>query len=250
MGEEFFIVAKDLSEKYVSRLPSEDSGVSSRQISPAVVGEFLGKELVGKRYEPPFDYFKNELHKHKTHAFKVYAADFVTMDEGTGIVHIAPAFGADDLALAQKEKIPLIHHVTDEGKFIATVTDFAHLPVKPKGNPKETDEKIAAYLKAKNLLFAEEKIKHSYPHCWRCDTPLLNWAANSWFVNVQNIKNKLITENNKVAWVPEHVGTGRFNNGLAERARLGDIAQPLLGRTAPRVAPQQNEGDKGRRFGR
>ncbi len=100
----------------------------------------------------------------------------------------APAFGADDLALAQKEKIPLIHHVTDEGKFIATVTDFAGLLVKPKGNPKETDAKVIEVLKARGVLFAEEKIKHSYPHCWRCDTPLLNWASNSWFVKVSALK--------------------------------------------------------------
>ncbi|MDE1925285.1 MAG: class I tRNA ligase family protein, partial [Patescibacteria group bacterium] len=217
IGEAYFIVAKDLLEKLASRSPSVAGsvGVHVQQVSPLeIVGEFFGKELVGKRYEPPFSYFKNELHKHKTHAFKVYAADFVTIDEGTGIVHIAPAFGADDLALAQKEKIPLIHHVTDEGKFVAAVADFAHLPVKPKGNPKETDQKIAAHLREKGLLFAEEKIKHSYPHCWRCDTPLLNWAANSWFVNVQKIKHKLVAENAKVRWVPEHVGKGRFNNGL------------------------------------
>jgi isoleucyl-tRNA synthetase len=179
-----------------------------------IVAEMKGKDLVGKKYEPPFDYFKNELHKHKTHAFKVYAAGYVTEESGTGIVHLAPAFGAEDLELAQKEKIPLIHHVTDEGKFIATVKDFAGLMVKPKGNPRETDEKIAAFLAEKGLLFAQEKIKHSYPHCWRCDTPLLNWAANSWFVKVASLKGKLVKENAKVNWVPAHVGTGRFNNLL------------------------------------
>ena len=116
--------------------------------------------------------------------------------------------------MAQKEKIPLIHHVTDEGKFIATVSDFAGLLVKPKGNPRETDAKVIEALKARGLLFAEEKIKHSYPHCWRCDMPLLNWASNSWFVKVSALKNKLLSENKKVSWVPSHVGTGRFNNLL------------------------------------
>jgi isoleucyl-tRNA synthetase len=197
VGEEFFIVGKERNT-----------------LEGEVVGEFLGKTLVGKKYEPPFEYFKNELHKHKTHAFKVYAAPYVTMDSGTGIVHLAPAFGAEDLELAQKNKIPLIHHITDEGKFIATVKDFAGLMAKPKGNPRETDEKIAAFLDTKGTLFAQEKIKHSYPHCWRCDTPLLNWAANSWFVKVASLKNKLIKENKKVNWVPSHVGTGRFNNLL------------------------------------
>ncbi len=184
------------------------------KVGGEVIRKFAGKELVGKKYLPPFDYFVEELHKHKMHAWKVYAADFVTMEEGTGIVHIAPAFGADDLALSQKNKIPLIRHVTDEGKFTEVVKDFAHLPVKPKGNPRETDEKIAIWLEQKGLLFKKEKIMHSYPHCWRCDTPLLNWAADSWFVKVSSLKPKLLKENAKVSWVPEHIGRGRFENGL------------------------------------
>lgn len=213
----YVIASAEYFSKKSSGLLSESSEDSagqtfSQNIQPAQV--FRGKDLIGKKYEPPFEYFKNELHKHKTHAFKVYAAPYVTMDSGTGIVHLAPAFGAEDLELAQKEKVPLIHHVTDEGKFIATVKDFAGLLAKPKGNPRETDEKIAAWLEEKGLLFKQEKIKHSYPHCWRCDTPLLNWAANSWFVKVASLKNKLITENKKVQWVPGHVGTGRFNNLL------------------------------------
>ncbi len=199
-GGDFFIVAKERMAAVF-----EDA---------EIVEEMAGKELVGRKYVPPFDYFKEELHKHKTHAWKVYAAPFVTMDSGTGIVHLAPAFGADDLALAQKEKIPLIHHVTEEGKFVATVRDFAGLSVKPKGNPRETDEKVAAKLAERGLLFKQEKIKHSYPHCWRCDTPLLNWAATSWFVKVSALKSKLLAENKKVGWTPDHVGQGRFNNGL------------------------------------
>ena len=179
-----------------------------------IEGEILGKDLVGKSYEPPFPYFKDLVHKHKTHAWKVYAADYVTLQDGTGIVHLAPAYGAEDLELAQKEKIPLIHHVTDDGRFISTVKDFEHLPVKPKGRHMETDAKIVAYLDAKKLLFKQEKITHSYPHCWRCDTPLLNWAATSWFVNVQDLKQDLLEENGKVRWVPEHVGRGRFHNLL------------------------------------
>ena len=214
VGEEKFIVAKELLENVLSKKSSGSLQTFSQEVSPEVLTEFLGKELVGKRYEPPFDYFKNELHKHKTHAFKVYAAPYVTMDSGTGLVHLAPAFGAEDLELAQKEKIPLIHHITDEGKFIATVKDFAGLMAKPKGNPRETDQKIAQWLAEKNLLYSQEILRHSYPHCWRCDTPLLNWAANSWFVKVSAIKQKLIDENKKVQWVPSHVGTGRFNNLL------------------------------------
>ncbi|MSR70561.1 hypothetical protein EXS62_00770 [Candidatus Kaiserbacteria bacterium] len=176
------------------------------KVEGEVVQRYKGTELVGKKYQAPFDYYPGER--------KVWAAEFVTAEDGTGIVHIAPAFGADDLALAQKHKISLIRHVTQEGKFAPEVKDFAGLPVKPKGNPRETDEKIAAWLQEKGLLFKQEKIKHSYPHCWRCDTPLLNWAANSWFVKVSDIKSKLLRENARVRWVPEHVGKGRFNNGL------------------------------------
>lgn len=190
--------------------------IAAKALAPdgQIVEEFEGKKLVGKKYRPPFNYFESELHKHKTHAWRIYAADFVTMDSGTGIVHIAPAFGADDLALAQANKIPLVHHVTGEGKFVATVADFAGLAVKPKGNPRETDEKVAAKLEEKGLLFTKENISHSYPHCWRCDTPLLNWAANSWFVKVSALKQKLLAQNAAVGWTPTHVGEGRFNNGL------------------------------------
>jgi isoleucyl-tRNA synthetase len=199
VGSEFVVLAKDLL---------------APDLVKDIVGEIKGKDLVGKRYTPPFDYFKESLHKHKTHAWKVYAAPYVTLEDGTGIVHLAPAYGAEDLELAQKEKIPLVHHVTDEGRFVAAVADFAGLMVKPKGNPKETDAKIVEFLKQKGLLFKEETIKHSYPHCWRCDTPLLNWAANSWFVKVESLKKKLLAENARVSWVPEHVGKGRFRNGL------------------------------------
>jgi isoleucyl-tRNA synthetase len=217
VGNEYVIASAEyFSKKSSGLLSAPQPGAAGQTFSQNTqpLQKFLGKELVGKKYEPPFGYFKDQLHKHKTHAFKVYAAPYVTLTDGTGIVHLAPAYGAEDLELAQKEKIPLIHHVTDEGKFVATVTDFAGFPVKPKGRHLETDAKIIENLKARRLLFAEEKIKHSYPHCWRCDTPLLNWASHSWFVNVQKIKNKLVAQNAKVAWVPAHVGTGRFNNGL------------------------------------
>ncbi len=198
----FVVVAKDLAAKVLG----DDL---------KIYGEIAGKDLVGKYYTPPFNYFVDQIHKHKTHAWRVYAAPYVTLTDGTGIVHLAPAYGEEDLQLAQKEKIPLIHHVTDEGKFVATVSDFAGLPVKPKGRHMETDTKIVEHLRAKGLLFKEEKINHSYPHCWRCDTPLLNWAANSWFVKVSAIKSKLLAQNKKVQWVPPHVGEGRFQNGLA-----------------------------------
>ncbi|MEI6864076.1 MAG: class I tRNA ligase family protein [Candidatus Adlerbacteria bacterium] len=199
--EGFVVVAKELMTKVLG----EDA---------KIFAEILGKDLVGKRYKPPFSYFEHTLHKHKSHAYKIYAAPYVTLEDGTGIVHLAPAYGAEDLIFAQKEKIPLIQHVTDEGKFIATVTDFVGLSVKPKGRHMETDAKIVENLHARGLLFHQEKITHSYPHCWRCDTPLLNWAANSWFVSVSKIKPKLLAQNKKVSWVPKSTGEGRFQKGL------------------------------------
>jgi isoleucyl-tRNA synthetase len=116
----FIVLAKDLAAKVI--------GTDDLKI----YGELSGKDLVGKSYEPPFPYFKDLVHKHKTHAWKVYAAPYVTLEDGTGIVHLAPAYGAEDLELAQKEKIPLIHHVTEDGRFVSSVKDFEHMPVKPK----------------------------------------------------------------------------------------------------------------------
>jgi len=200
--EGFVVVAKDLAQKVLGE-------------NFKIYGEITGKDLVGKHYTPPFNYFADQVHKHKSHAWRVYAAPYVTLEDGTGIVHLAPAYGEEDLQLAQKEKIPLIHHVTDEGRFVATVTDFAGLPVKPKGRHMETDAKIVEHLRTTGRLFRDEKITHSYPHCWRCDTPLLNWAANSWFVKVSAIKSKLLAQNAKIHWVPGHIGQGRFANLLA-----------------------------------
>ncbi len=180
--------------------------------------EFPGRELVGKSYTPPFPYFAGYKMEGKERAWKVYGADFVTMTDGTGIVHIAPGFGADDLALAQRERIPVIHHVDKDGLFIPAVTDFAGIHAKPKEDHQSSDILVIKYLAAKDLLFAKEKIIHSYPHCWRCDTPLLNYATSSWFVAVTKFSKKLVAENKKIHWVPEEVGDKRFGNWL-ENAR-------------------------------
>ncbi len=170
------------------------------------LGEVKTKDLIGKSYKPLFNYYSSE--------WKVYAADFVTAESGTGIVHIAPAFGTDDYELSLKENIPFIQHVGTNGKFKNEVTDFAGQDVKPKEDHQKADIDIIKYLAHNNLLFAKEKIIHSYPHCWRCDTPLLNYSSSSWFVKVTDIKDKLVKQNSKVKWVPEEVGEGRFGNWL------------------------------------
>ncbi len=167
---------------------------------------FSGQDLVGKKYKTLFDYYLKES--------QVYGAEFVKAEEGTGIVHIAPAFGEEDYELSQKEKLPFVQHVGTDGRFKPEVVDFAGQQVKPKDNHQSTDIEIIKYLAAKNSLFAKEKIIHSYPHCWRCDTPLLNYASSSWFVKVTALKDKLLKNNATVKWVPEEVGVGRFGKWL------------------------------------
>ncbi len=203
-----------------------------------IVSEMKGAELTGKEYIPLFSYYvpgtgdaaATAKLKNLGNAWKVYAADFVTLEKGTGIVHIAPAFGEDDYALSQKMQLPFIQHVGTDGAFKKEVTDFAGQQVKPKSSEEEKDAhqkadiEIIKYLAQKGALFAKEKIVHSYPHCWRCETPLLNYASSSWFVKVTSIKDKLIAENKKVKWVPEEIGEGRFGNWL-ENARDWSISR-------------------------
>src|SRR3989344_5849797 len=179
-----------------------------------VYNDIHGKDLVGLSYEPVFTYYKDAKLLHKEKTWKVYAADFVTTTDGTGIVHIAPAFGEDDLALANREGLPIIHHVALDGTFKPEVTDFAGMPVKPKDDHQKTDIEIIKHLAHAGLLFKKEKITHSYPHCWRCDTPLLNYASSSWFVKVTAFRDKVVAENKKVKWIPGDIRDGRFGKWL------------------------------------
>jgi isoleucyl-tRNA synthetase len=171
--------------------------------------EISGKDLVGLEYEPLFPYYAETKN-----AFRVVAADFVTTADGTGIVHIAPAFGEDDYQVGVREEVPLVQHVTMEGKMVPGVTEFAGMDVKPKDDPTKTDIEIIKWLAHNDKLFAKKKLTHSYPHCWRCDTPLLNYATSSWFVRVTDLKDELLVNNVKTNWVPDHVKDGRFGKWL------------------------------------
>jgi isoleucyl-tRNA synthetase len=176
-----------------------------------------GKDLVGFEYEPLFDFFvKTALHGDKEKGWKIYSADFVTTEEGTGVVHIAPAFGSDDYELSTKHDIPFIQHVNMHGEFTEELGDLAGMFVKPKEDRTATDVEIIKILAKKEKLFSKEKITHSYPHCWRCDTPLLNYATDSWFVKLTDIRDKLVRENKKINWIPEHIGINRFGDWLSE----------------------------------
>jgi isoleucyl-tRNA synthetase len=180
-----------------------------------------GSKLVGLSYEPLFDYYSKDSNlKNKENGWKIYGADFVTVEDGTGIVHIAPAFGADDYNLLLENKLPFVQHVSMDGKFKKEVTDFAGMGVKPKDSDEDknahqkTDIEVIKWLAHNGSLFEKEKLIHSYPHCWRCQTPLLNYATSSWFVKVTDLKDKLVAENNKITWVPPEVGSARFGNWL------------------------------------
>lgn len=184
------------------------------------VDSFSGDKLVGKKYQPLFDYFVNKPEiagrpiKNWENAYTIQSADFVTTTDGTGVVHIAPAFGEDDLNLSKEKSLPLIQHVLMNGTIIPEVTDFAGESVKSAEDPQAMDKKIIAYLEAKNLLFKVLPYTHSYPFCWRCETPLLNYATSSWFVDVPKFRDQLIANNQKVRWVPDHFKNGRFGKWL------------------------------------
>jgi len=211
-GEEILILAKDLFEKLKDKFKN-----------PEIIKEVKGSELVGRSYEPVFDYYKEYFREQNKgnirsdeHPFgrvwKVWHADFVTADQGTGIAHEAPAFGEDDMELAKDHNIPFIRHVEPNGVFTQEVTDFQNVKAKPKEDPQSTDVLIIKYLANKKTLFAKEKIIHSYPHCYRCDTPLLYYALPSWFVNIQKIKKEALENAKTMNWIPAHLKEGRFKN--------------------------------------
>lgn len=190
-----------------------------------VVEEYKGSKLVGKSYKPLFDYYaKDEKLPNRENGWKIYHADFVTTDMGTGIAHEAPAFGEDDMQLGKANNLPWVQHVNMDGTMKAEVTDFAGKPVKSKEDPSAMDVEIIKYLAKQGTLFAKEKYEHSYPHCWRCDTPLLNYATSSWFVKVTDIKPKMLELAKNIHWSPEHIKEGRWGKWL-EGARDWSISR-------------------------
>ena len=212
-GNVLLALGSDIEYLLVSIEGEEGSFVIARERVEAVfkdktwkeIGRFKGKELAGLEYEPLFPYFKDT-----PKAFRLVTAKFVTTTDGTGIVHIAPAFGEDDFKVGKAEGIQLVQHVGMDGKFISAVTDFAGMDAKPIDDVTKADVEIIKWLAHNGKLFSKEKIEHSYPHCWRCDTPLLNYATTSWFVSVTLLKDQLLKNNEDINWVPEHIKKGRF----------------------------------------
>lgn len=168
-----------------------------------IIKEFKGQELIGLSYTPLYNFFKETLPD-----YKIYHADFVSMTDGTGVVHVAPGFGEDDSAFGKENNLSIIDHVDDDGKIVEQVTPFAGVFVK-KADPLVIDD-----LKSRNLIFKEEKITHSYPFCYRCGTPLIYKSQTAWYLNVQSIKPGMKETNQKINWIPEHIKDGRFGQGI------------------------------------
>lgn len=237
--KESYIVAKSSISKVTKAVGNDvdEATVNSLQNGPTDFFEiehnnfirtskiFKGSELIGKAYKPLFDYYaKDESLTNRENGWKIYHADFVTTDMGTGIAHEAPAFGEDDMQLGKANDLPWVQHVNMDGSMKAELTDFAGRPVKSKEDPSAMDVEIIKYLAKQGTLFAKEKYEHSYPHCWRCDTPLLNYATSSWFVKVTEIKPKMLELAENINWSPGHIKEGRFGKWL-EGARDWSISR-------------------------
>ena len=172
-----------------------------------LIEKFSAKELEGIKYEPPFDFARDVLSlEEQNRAFKVVFGEFVTGDDGTGIVHMAPAFGEDDLNIGKQYNLPFVQFVDLEGNLTTP---------KWKGMfARKADPLIIEDLKARGLLFKKESHEHDYPFCWRCDTPLLYYAKSSWFIKMGALKQNLIRNNETIAWFPESIKKGRFGKWL------------------------------------
>ncbi len=197
--------------------------------NPQILCEMKGREFVGRSYKPLFDYYSNDtMLKNRENGWKVYATDFVTADEGTGIAHEAPAFGADDWELLKQVHLPFVQHVNKDGTFKTEVKDFAGMEVNPRSDDEKvrlgTDIAIIRYLQEHGTFFSKENITHSYPHCWRCDTPLLNYATSSWFVKIEEQKKRIIDRASSINWSPAHIKNGRWGKWL-EGARDWSISR-------------------------
>lgn len=191
LNDERLIVAKDLVERVFGDTKMK------------VLKTFKGKSLKGRKYAPLFTFLPPDKP-----AYYVVNADYVTVSDGTGLVHTAPAFGADDMATASIYNLPVIMTIDDEGRFKPEVKNWAGQFVK------DADPKIIQDLQQRGLMFNVAKITHTYPFCWRCDTPLLYMARPSWFIRTTAVKNRMVELNQEINWLPEHIKNGRFGNWL------------------------------------
>ena len=190
-------------------------GAYARELGeePQVLARYTGAQLVGTSYRPPFDFFLG-----RDNAHQVLAADYVTTEDGTGVVHIAPAFGEEDKAVTDAAGIEVVNPVDAQGRFTAQVPPYESLQVFDANIP------IMADLKAAGLLVRRDSYEHPYPHCWRCDTPLIQRAVSSWFVAVTRFRDRMVELNQQITWVPGHIKDGQFGKWL-EGARDWSISR-------------------------
>lgn len=193
------------------KLPDGDKLILAKEKLELIKGEYKvieeikGKDLVGLEYDPLYDI--KETQNENSH--KIISADFVTTEDGTGVVHTAVMYGEDDYRIGKEAGLPEIHTVGQDGKFLDIAPEFIQGKF-----VKSAEKNIIEDLKKRHLLFKVEKFEHSYPHCWRCNTPLLYYGLNSWFINVPKIKEKLVELNKEINWYPEHIKEGRFGKWL------------------------------------
>ena len=198
-----YYMAQALLDDVLGKLADEENGVKAYE----VLGTFAGKELEHKEYEPLYACAKECADKQHKKGFFVTCDTYVTMSDGTGIVHIAPAFGEDDANVGRNYDLPFVQFVNGKGE-MTEETPFAGLFVK------KADPEVLKDLDAKKQLFAAPKFEHDYPHCWRCDTPLIYYARESWFIKMTEVRDDLVRNNNTVNWIPDSIGKGRFGNWL------------------------------------
>ena len=203
-SEEVYILAKNNHESVLKYYPEEEK----REYK--LLEDFKGEDLIGLEYEPLYNFIKPDKP-----AYKVIAGDFVATEEGTGIVHIAPAFGEDDMRAGKENDLPVLMTVDEAGRFKKEITPWAGMLVKD-ANRKDANPLIVEDLEKRNLLFRVEIYEHDYPFCWRCNTPLIYFAKNSWFIKMTEIKEELLKNNEKINWVPKHLKKGRFGEWLKE----------------------------------
>ncbi len=205
---ERYLIAEDRLPGYARELGDQ----------PQVLGRYLGSELLGLRYTPPFDFFAG-----RTGAHQVLPADFVTTDEGTGLVHLAPAFGEEDKGVTDAAGIEPVIPVDPAGQFTAEVAPYAGMQVFDANRAIIRDLRDGApYVGA--VLLRQETYEHPYPHCWRCNNPLIQRAVSSWFVEVTKFRDRMVELNREITWVPDNVGTGQFGAWL-EGARDWNISR-------------------------
>ena len=198
-----YYMAEALLDTVLGKLGDEEKGIPAYEI----LERYTGKDLEYKEYEPLFDYAVELCEKQRKKAYYVTCDTYVTLTDGTGVVHIAPAFGEDDANVGRNYDLPFVQLVDAKGE-MTKETDYEGVFCK------KADPMILTDLEKKGLLFDAPKFEHSYPHCWRCDTPLIYYARESWFIKMTAVKEDLIRNNNTIHWIPESIGKGRFGDWL------------------------------------